>query len=754
VWDTTKDDVRAYEIINYFYNTLPQHLKIEEWSYEPNPMKCFVLTFGRTTYRYDDKVLHQILHLKPDYTYHKNIDNLIEETPEFAHHRKVLGEREVLYHDYRNKMMLRRDPEFGYHKVDATTLEFREWVPNVISVELVLDGCTHVMKEEDTGIWVCRVVVEDTSDISDKSTTTTTTTIPYYLKIRNNIKTYRKMSPWTRRYLQHNAFTPDQSCEAVVDLSEPYRFIHPHVATTSGLRIYETHIGISQQRKGVGTYAEFTNITLPYIKRTGYDTIQIMGLLEHPHYSTFGYQPNFVFAPSSRFGTPNELKKLIDTAHGMGIKVILDVIVGHSCSNLEDGLNEFNGFENCFFKPKKHPLWGCCMFDHAKPMVSSYLVKCLIYWVEEFMVDGFRFDATTSMLFKDYGAHKSADELMKEFWTDAVNVPGIVFLRWINEVLHSTYPFMVTIAEDVCGFPGLCSPSGLGFDYQLAMHIPDIISKLIPVDYNHPPIFTYNEWDMHMIADSFLKPRAYINYTESHDQAFVGSCTIFNAVAGDLAIIPKYLRDQHYTTRHPKIRMAMQYSMIFRLLSCCMGNGTLTFTGNEFGHPLWIEFPSEDNELSFDKCHRKWDLLHNPNFIFKYLHEFEMMLNESSVEYSWLLNHNYETLVVDNKQQFLGFRKLDQYFYFNMHTENEVAYEQYVNAPGVFRVVLSTNQRRFGGTGCVLEKGTTFRTELIYSECMRNVRLTRQQDKDNEFNYDYKIRFVIPPLCCVVLGVC
>ncbi len=707
-------------------------------------------SYHRNYYHHDSIVEQQIVEIRPNFMNSINVRKLLKEYPEFRDNKKTIERREDLYYDFKNRDLdIFAYKEFGCNKYKShenkERIVFKEWIPNVKSVKLVINENQFNMIESPKDIWHFETLIDENCDDTFYNK-------QYHLLINTKLGWIKKMSPWTKYYKQYDMFTKNQTCAAIVDYNEEYSFKYPHI-NNKLLNIYEVHIGIAQHKKGIGSYKEFTERTLPYIKNTGYNCIQLMGILEHPHYSTFGYQPNFIYAPSSRFGSSKDLKKLIDKAHSLGIKVILDIMLGHSVSNIEDGIIEFNGNENCFFKDKKHPIWKCSMFDHDNSMVTQYLISNLIYWVEEYMIDGFRFDATTSILFKDYGAHRSAEELMSEFWTNSINLPGVMFLRLSNEILHKRYPeFMITIAEDVSGYPGLCSKYGLGFDYQLGMHIPDIMSKILSIDMNNPKLYEYNEWDMNMMVDYFLKPKStYITYTESHDQAFVGSCTIFQAIAGKFGLIPKYCIFKSYEKLHIKIKMAMQFSMMFRLLTHSLANSSLTFIGNEFGHPLWIEFPSEDNELSFDKCHRKWNLLTDDTLIFKYLHRFECRLNYLSISDGWYTNNLYEIIELDNEKQVIIYKKLNQYFIYCFHTTlSATTYELYINSPKSFHVATSTQQEFFGGSG-LIEKGSVFKTRKIYSDKMRNTRLSRQNEKSNSFNYDYVITIPIIPLCGYIL---
>ena len=187
---------------------------------------------------------------------------------------------------------------------------------------------------------------------------------------------------------------------------ERYHFKHPRPPKPQSARIYEAHVGISSPETRITTYKEFTHNVLPHIKSLGYNVIQLMAVMEHAYYASFGYQVNSFFAASSRFGTPEELKELIDVAHGMGITVLLDMVHSHASKNTEDGLNEFDGTDHLYFHEGakgKHELWDSRLFNYGHHEVLRFLLSNLRFWMDEYQFDGFRFDGVTSMLYTHHG---------------------------------------------------------------------------------------------------------------------------------------------------------------------------------------------------------------------------------------------------------------------------------------------------------------------------------------------------------------
>ena len=759
--------VYSYEIIDFLYSIFREYFNLEEWTYEYDIHKCYqIMSMDKSkVYKFDEPIMHKIVTCLPNYRLHKNCIEVIMTDESFLRqHLTIFQDREIEYQHLKEHFETFYRSEIGnQHKTYGFIFKdkyliIREWIPNIKKMKVIFnfkksDEVSYDLVEESSDIWSVQILRSE---------------LHHNMFENNDIKSYRyyietftgenilRMSPYTQQYIQINAFSHSPTFESLIHIqseTSKYKFKHPHINNKTGLKIYETHIGIAQKEKCIGTYSNFTKNILPYIKNIGYNCIQIMGILEHPHYSTFGYQPNFVYAPSSRFGSHDDLKELIDTAHGMNIKVILDIITGHSCPNEDDGLKNFNGISNCFFQKEQHPLWRCEMFNFENMHVFNYMLSALNYWIEEYMVDGFRFDAVTAIIYKHFGVNKSATELSHDFFNKSVNLSGLNFLRYANEFLHKKYgDFIVTIAEEVSGFPGLCSKYGLGFDYRLGMHIPDIIQKLFPVDINYKPLYKYDEFDVQLIADYFIKyeKNPMITYVESHDQAFVGSCTLFNAIAGKSAIIPKDLAAVPFNKRRHEIRMAMQFSMIFRLLAFSVsGQGYLTFMGNEFGHPQWIEFPSIENNLSFDKCHRKWNLIQNKNMIFQYLLQYERELHKLSDTYRWLDIKEYKLIYVDNQKQIMIYKKLHQIFIVNFHTR--VGYKNVyipIHAAGNYRVIHSTSDMKYNGTNKI-PTGTIYKSYPVNSSLMRDTRISRSNEK--KYYEDYFLNVPVEPMSAYII---
>lgn len=172
-----------------------------------------------------------------------------------------------------------------------------------------------------------------------------------------------------------------------------YRFQNPRPTKPKSLRIYECHVGISSAEGKVASYTHFTEQVLPRIHRQGYNAIQIMAIMEHAYYASFGYHVTSFYAASSRYGSPEDLKRLIDVAHGYGLYVLLDVVHSHASSNVLDGLNRFDGTDTCYFHSGaqgQHPIWGSRLFNYLEYEVLRFLISNLRWWHDVYCFDGFR----------------------------------------------------------------------------------------------------------------------------------------------------------------------------------------------------------------------------------------------------------------------------------------------------------------------------------------------------------------------------
>ena len=460
--------------------------------------------------------------------------------------------------------------------------------------------------------------------------------------------------------------------------------------------IYECHVGMAQSEGKVGSYREFTENVLPRVKRLGYNTIQLMAVMEHPYYASFGYQVTNFFAPSSRFGTPDELKKLIDTAHKMGIAVLLDVVHSHASKNTREGINEFDSTAYQFFHAGArgdHPAWDTKCFDYGKNEVIHFLLSNLKYWLTEFHFDGFRFDGITSMLYHDHGLGVAFTDYGKYFSMNT-DTQAVTYLQLASTLCRQVNPNVLLIAEDMSALPGLCVPikdGGVGFDYRLAMGEPDMWIRLVKdVPDEH--------WDLNQIYYelSIRRPKEkVIGYCESHDQALVGDKTLIFRLCDKEMYYAMEKGSQNLT-----IDRGIALHKMIRLITMTLGGeGYLTFMGNEFGHPEWIDFPREGNSWSYHYCRRQWDLADNEALRYGQLQEFDRDAVKLCKSLRVLSGRDKQWLL-DNEKKVVIYSKGKGIFAFNFHPVN--SYENQfvpVDSPGKYDVIMSTDDFCYGGFG-------------------------------------------------------
>jgi 1,4-alpha-glucan branching enzyme len=474
------------------------------------------------------------------------------------------------------------------------------------------------------------------------------------------------------------------------------------------LLIYESHVGMAQEKQGIGSYNEFTKNILPYIKSCGYNVIQLMAIQEHPYYGSFGYHVSNFFAVSSRFGTPEELKNLINEAHKLGIAVIMDIVHSHSVKNFNEGINEFDGSEDMYFHAGErglHPEWDSKLFDYGKTEVLRFLLSNVKYWMDEFHFDGFRFDGVGSMMYFHHGLN--LPDTPEKFFSDGVETDAITYLQLANQLCHQINPNAITIAEDVTGMPGLTSKitdGGLGFNYRLGMGLPDFWIKLIKEvqDENWDL-----EWIWHVLNDRKAGVKT-VCYAESHDQALVGDKTLAFR-----------LMDKHMYTSMSKTIESIEVDRgiallkIIRLLTITLGgNAYLNFMGNEFAHPEWIDFPRVGNRWSYKYARRQWSLVKNDNLKYEYLAEYDKALLDLVKENNLLDDSYGYKLGIDNDNKTLIFQKHELIFIVNIHPDRSIMdYKINVPNPGKYQLLFSTEPLSFGGSDRLDKELEYFTTE-------------------------------------------
>lgn len=576
---------------------------------------------------------------------------------------------------------------YGLHFVKGTAV-FREWAPNATAVYLVgeLNGWKkseeYRLQNIGNGNWELRL---PESSVPHGSL--------YKWIVEWNGGSGERIPAYSTRCVQ-DPVTKIFSAQ-VWKPSKKYRWRHRFVPHNRCPLIYEAHIGMSSEQEKVATFDEFRENVLPRIAELGYNTLQIMALQEHPYYGSFGYQVSGFFALSSRFGTPEEFKHLVDEAHGMGIAVVMDIVHSHAVDNEVEGIGMLDGSDSmyCHSGPRgRHPAWGSRCFDYGKPATLYFLLSNLKFWMEEYHIDGFRFDGVTSMIYLDHGLGKDFTDYSC-YYDGNQDEDALVYLGLANILVHEINSRAVTIAEDVSGMPGLAAPlkdGGTGFDFRLSMGIADHwikwIKELRDEDWSMGEIY-------YRLTDKRKDERT-ISYAECHDQALVG----------DKTIIFRLMDKEMYTSmnkgsKNMVVDRGMALHKMIRLVTIgTAGDGYLNFMGNEFGHPEWIDFPREGNGWSFFYARRQWSLVDNPDLRYCQLWQFDKAMIHLFSDNNILMERPLQ-LYVDEVQKVLIFARGCFIFAMNFHPELSVADFRFNAAAGEYRLVLDTDDARFGGFG-------------------------------------------------------
>jgi 1,4-alpha-glucan branching enzyme len=497
--------------------------------------------------------------------------------------------------------------------------------------------------------------------------------------------------------------------------AEKYQFKHVRPEKPASARVYEAHVGISTPEQRVATYKEFTKNMLPRIHGLGYNVIQLMAVMEHAYYASFGYQINNFFAASSRYGPPEDLKELIDTAHALGIVVLLDVVHSHASKNVLDGLNNFDGTDHMYFHgggKGNHDQWDSRLFNYGHHEVLRFLLSNLRFWMDEYQFDGFRFDGVTSMLYIHHGMGTGFSGGYHEYFGAEVDEEAVVYLMLANEMLHQLYPKCITIAEDVSGMPALCLPltlGGVGFDYRLAMAIPDMWIKILKEVKDEA-------WDMANICHTLTNRRhgeKTIAYCESHDQALVGDKTLMM----HLCDAEMYTNMSTLSPLTGVIDRGMALHKMIRLLTHSLGGeGYLNFEGNEFGHPEWLDFPREGNNNSFWYARRQLNLTEDKLLRYQFLNIFDRVMNQTEAKYGWLAAPQAYISLKNEKDKVIVFERAGLVFVFNFHHHESFSdYRIGIDVPGTYRIVLSTDATEVGGHGRIDESTRFFTTPMDWN---------------------------------------
>ena len=643
-----------------------------------------------------------------------------------ARHERILGMKRHIAGDGLLKDAVNNHIYYGLHRCDDGSWIFREWAPNATKIYLVGDfnnwkrTDAYALKPTGGGNWELSLpsLFLHHGDL-------------YKLYIEWPGGAGERLPSYVTRAVQDDV--TKVFAAQVWDPAEKYVWKHGYAGQRPHPMIYECHIGMSSEKEKVASFEDFRKEVLPKVKKLGYDTLQIMALQEHPYYGSFGYQVSNFFALSSRFGTPEEFKRLVDDAHGKGIAVVMDIVHSHSVDNEAEGLSNFDGTDHLYFysgPQGHHPAWGSRCFDYGKDETKYFLLSNVKYWMEEYHIDGFRFDGVTSMLYWDHGLGKDFGNYSLYF-DGGVDENAVTYLALANILVREMNPNGFTIAEDVSGMAGLAAPLeafGVGFDFRMSMGVADHWIKWIKERSDE-------QWSMGEIWWELTNKRAdekTISYAECHDQALVGDKTII------FRLIDK---EMYFSMRKDSgnglVDRGVALHKLIRLVTAATaGDGYLTFMGNEFGHPEWIDFPREGNGWSFKYARRQWSLAENEDLRYGGLRDFDAAMVRL-IRHEQLLFARPELLVADEEKKILIFMRKNCIFALNFSATGSFADYGFAAPAGEYVNVLDSDEACFGGF-----------SRLVNGE--HHIAIPERCPNGNQY-FDHTLRLYLPARCAVVL---
>ena len=619
-----------------------------------------------------------------------NVPEVLGSDPYLAPFKEILAERKKRALELEKRLTGAKMPledfacaheYFGLHRKDGYWI-FREWAPLATGITLFGDFSNWQHCDEyklvpaGNGVWELKLSLE-----------TLQHGMHYLMHVTWSSGSGNRIPAYARRVVQDkvtglfSAMVWDPEC--------PYVFRNPIPEKPEELLIYEAHAGMAQEEEKVGSFNEFREKILPRIAASGYNTIQFMAIMGHPYYGSFGYHVANFFSVSGRFGTPEDFKALVDAAHGMGLRVIIDLIHSHAVRNEMEGIAKIDGTSYAYFHQGirgEHSNWDSLCFDYGKPEVLHFLLSNCRYYLDEFKIDGFRFDGVTSMLYLHHGLGKNFTDY-RDYFNSEVDEDALAYLTLANKLIHRLRPDAVTVAEDVSGMPGLAAQEGVGFDCRMAMGVTDMWFKLFDQVDEH--------WNMFYLYGELLNHRSderSISYVECHDQAIVGGKTAMFTLADS-----NMYHAMHKGSGNMQIDRAVALHKIIRLATAATGNcGYLNFMGNEFGHPEWIDFPREGNNWSMEHARRRWSLADDENLRYRSLAAFDRAMLDL-LKKEKIYRSVIQTVRIDDEKKVLIFERGGVWFCFNFHPTASYPDYTFEALPGKYMTLLDSDEAQFNG---------------------------------------------------------
>ncbi|MBI5218078.1 MAG: alpha amylase C-terminal domain-containing protein [Bacteroidia bacterium] len=574
---------------------------------------------------------------------------------------------------------------YGLHKTERSWI-FREWAPNAGNIYLLGDFCNwkphtnYRLLPIGNGNWEIELPMNTFAHCDQ-----------YKLLVCWDSGSGERIPAWTRRVVQDERTKIFNA--QVWYPEEKYIWKNKYKNKHKNPLVYEAHVGMSSEEGRVASYDEFRRNVLPRIANAGYNTIQLMAVQEHPYYGSFGYHVSNFFAVCFRQGTPEELKQLVDDAHGYGISVIMDIVHSHSVKNEVEGISRFDGTLYQYFHDGSrgnHPAWDSRCFNYEKDEVLHFLLSNCKYWLDEFHFDGYRFDGVTSMLYYDHGLGQNFLGY-DQYFNGNQDEDAIAYLILANKLIHEFRPDAVTVAEEMSGMPGIATPleyGGIGFDFRLAMGVPDYWVKMIKEVKDE----FWHVGDMFYRLSDKRRDEKVISYAECHDQALVGDQTIIFRLIGS-----NMYSDMHKNHQNVYVDRGIALHKMIRLVTlACAGDGYLNFMGNEFGHPEWIDFPREGNNWSFHYARRQWHLLDDQDLRYQPLGDFDRDIIEL-VKKEKIFGDTPEPLIRNNEDQILLFRRGKLFFVFNFSPARSYTDYGLEMRKGNYKIILNSDSYKYNG---------------------------------------------------------
>ena len=471
------------------------------------------------------------------------------------------------------------DRYLGCHAVDEGFV-FRVWAPHAQAVSVTGDfnfwneADLPMQRLGDSGVW------EAVSKFAKRGSA-----YKYCVTGANGSKVY-KADPYANRAM------PLPETSSVVDPPEKFRWTDAayrrnklkQASLQRPVNIYEVHAG-SWKRHDDGSYLSYEELAaelIPYVKDMGYTHIEFMPLMEYPYDPSWGYQVTGYYAPTHRYGSPEQLRMLVDACHAANIGVILDWVPAHFPKD-SYGLYEFDG--TCCYElsdpaMREHPDWGTRIYDYAKPEVRSFLISNVCYWLREFHIDGIRVDAVASMLYLDYNRPNYKPNRLG----GRENLEAIAFLRQLNEEAFQADPTVMMIAEESTAFPMITRPGydgGLGFLYKWNMGWMNDMLKYMSLD----PLYRKGSHNALTFAMTYAYSENFI-LPLSHDEVVHGKCSLVNKMPGN------------YDDKFNNLRVFYAYQMAHP-------GKKLNFMGNEFAQFIEWNFTQGLDWLLLDYDHHR-----------------------------------------------------------------------------------------------------------------------------------------------------